>query len=118
MIRRLFTLTLFAAVVYVGYQYAAPQIRAWRFRDAMTQVTRMAGSIDDEDARRSLVESAARLRVPLSASRLRVRRSPGGALTVTARWIEIVDLRAGSVAEWVDTLRFSYEVRTPGGARR
>ena len=119
MIRGLIWLALLGIVVYIAYLYATPQLRAWRFRDAMNQTARLAGTQPDEDLRVSLIQSAGELGVPIPKRRLAVRRDPRGRLQVSATWEEIVRLEAAGLGTWVDTLHFSYEVEgATRGSRR
>jgi beta-lactamase superfamily II metal-dependent hydrolase len=108
--RSLIWLALVGIVVYIGYQYAAPQVRAWRFRDAMTQAGRLAGTQPDEELRASLIDTARELQVPLAPNRLTVRRDRTGRLHVSASWRELVRIRAWKLGEWVDTLNYAYAV--------
>jgi hypothetical protein len=62
----LLRLVLLAAGLYIGYLLATPHIRAWRFKDAMTQSVRFADVSTTEAMRQALLESADELDVPLS----------------------------------------------------
>jgi hypothetical protein len=115
MFRALIWLALLGIGAYICYQYAAPQLRAWRFHDALNQGVRLAGTQPDEDLRASLMETARELRVPLARNRLTVRRDPTGRLRVSASWREIVRIPTWKLGEWVDTLHYGYEVE--GNAR-
>ena len=110
MIRVAFWLAVLGIVVYIGYHYAAPQIRAWRYHDAMSQTAKFAGEMSEEEVRADLLTSAQDLHVPLSDQRLEIRRNSGGRLVVEASWNEVVRLHAWNLYEWVDTLDYSYEV--------
>lgn len=98
------------AVLYIGWNYGRPYFRAWRFRDAMTQQTRLAGAVDREETKRNLLETARELGVPIDPRRLTVRESPPGVTSVSAAWREIVKLGGDPLGTWVDTLRFDFEV--------
>ena len=110
MIRALLWMALLAAGAYIGYQYAAPYIRAWRFRDAMIQTARLAVGSESATIRESLLESAADLGIPLAPRRLRIRGVQRGDVRIAAEWEEIVTVRAWKLGDWVDTLEFAYEV--------
>lgn len=109
MLRMLFRLAVLVAVLYIGNAYLRPQIRAWRFRDAMAQTARFGGGEADESLRRSLLQAAHDLGVPLRVTDLGVHRTPQGRLDLSASWHEVVHLDAVRW-RWVDTLHFDYEV--------
>jgi len=111
MIRALVWMALLAAVAYIGSLYAAPHVRAWRFRDAMTQTVRLADASNEEAMRESLLESAGDLGIPLATRRLGVSRGEPDDARISASWEEVVTVRAWKLGEWVDTLHFAYEVR-------
>jgi hypothetical protein len=104
-------LAVLGAGVYIASRYAAPQIRAWRFEDAMTQTVRLSEAAGESEMRRALLETAADLHVPLTSPRLQVHRDLSGRTLISASWEEVVDLKAWKLGEWVDTLHFSYEAR-------
>jgi hypothetical protein len=110
MIRVGFWLAVLGIVVYIGYHYAAPQIRAWRYHDAMSQTAKFAGEMNEDEVRADLLTAARDLHVPLSDRQLEIRRDSGGRLQVAASWNEVVTLHAWNLWEWVDTLSYSYEV--------
>ena len=111
MTRGVVWLVALGAAAYIALPYARPQIRGWRFRDAMSQTGRLA-AVEREDAMRAaLLEAARELGVPLGPRRLQMRRGPGG-LTIAAEWEEIVRIRGGPLGDWVDTLHFDYEVES------
>ena len=114
MFRALIWLALLGIGAYIGYQYAAPQLRAWRFHDAMTQSARLAGTQPDEDLRASLMETARELEVPLARNRLMVRRGPSGSLHLRASWREVVRIPFWKLGDWVDTLHYAYDVEGTG----
>lgn len=109
MLRALFWLAVLGIVSYILYQYGAPQVRAWRYHDAMEQAAKFAGDSSDEDVRAELMATARDLAVPLSDRRLAIQRSRGR-LHVLASWEEIVTVRGGVLGTWVDTLHYVYEV--------
>ncbi len=109
----LLRLVLLAAGLYIGYLFATPHIRAWRFKDAMKQSARFADVSSSEAMRQALLESADELGVPLSPYRLRVRGQRDETVNISAAWEEVVRVPAWRLGEWVDTLRFDYEVRGP-----
>ena len=109
MIRTLFWLAVLGVVLYILYQYGAPQIRAWRYHDAMEQAAKFSGDSSDEDVRAELLATAEGLGVPLHERRLAIHRDRGR-MHVTASWEEIVEVRAGALGDWVDTLHYVYEV--------
>lgn len=111
MIRALVWMALLAAGAYISALYAAPRVRAWRFRDAMTQTVRLADASNEEAMRESLIESAGDLGIPLATRRLSVSRGEPGDARIAASWEEVVRVRAWKLGEWVDTLHFAYEVR-------
>ena len=106
-------LALLGVVVYIGWHYAGPHYRAWRFRDAMGQNARLASAEDRSEMRAKLLESAAEFGVPLAERRLRIRRGPRGRAHLDASWEEIVRIEGGPLGIWIDTLRFDYEVVSP-----
>lgn len=110
MIRAAFWLAVLGVVVYIGYQYARPQIRAWRYHDAMLQTAKYAGDMSEDEIRADLMTAAQDLRVPLSDRRVEVQRDPRGQLRVFASWNEVVTLHAWNLWERVDTMNYSYEV--------
>lgn len=109
----LLRLVVLAALLYIAYAVGAPRFRAWRFKDSMRQTARLAEATRPDALRRALLESADELGVPLSPYRLDVSTSPDGDVSIRARWQEIVTIDAWRLGEWVDTLRFDYEVREP-----
>lgn len=118
MIRRLLTLVLLGAGFYIAYQYAHPQIDAWRFRDSMTQTARLAGAIRDDEMRASLMGTADDLGIPLDDRNLRIHREPGGRIVVSATWEEIVTLDGGPLGIRIDTLYYAYEAASIERKRR
>lgn len=110
MIRALMWLAVLGGVVYIATSYATPQIRAWRFEDAMSQTARLSEAAGESEMRRALLETAGDLHVPLSSRRLTIGRDRDGRTLITASWEEIVTLRAWKLGEWMDTLHYSYEV--------
>ncbi|CAN5192505.1 hypothetical protein BH18GEM1_BH18GEM1_01110 [soil metagenome] len=113
MIRGLVWMAVLGTAAYIGFQFAAPHVRAWRFRDAMVQSARLAGANESDAARESLLESAADLGIPLAPRRLHITRMERDAVRIAASWEEIVTIGAGGLGEWVDTLHFEYEVGDP-----
>ena len=97
--------------IYIATRYGAPQIRAWRFEDAMTQTARLSEAAGEPEMRRALLDTAADLHVPLTSPRLQIHMDRGGRTLISASWEEIVNIGAWKLGEWVDTLHFSYEVR-------
>jgi len=112
MLRSLVWLATLGAALYIGWQYGAPQFRAWRFRDAISQTARLSGAASEDEIRRSLQEAAEEFEIPLRRERLHVTRSRE-ALTITAAWEEVVRIDAWKLGEWVDTLRFTYDRVVP-----
>lgn len=110
MIRALVWMAVLAGGAYIGSLYAAPHVRAWRFRDAMTQTARLAEASSGEAMRESLLESAGDLGVPLDTRRLVISKAEREDARISASWEEIVKVRAWKLGEWVDTLHFAYEV--------
>lgn len=110
MSRRVVWLVVVLGVIYIGWNYGRPYFRAWRFRDAMTQQARLAGAAEREEMKRSLLESAENLGVPISPRRLTVYRSLRGPVSIAASWQEIVEIGGGPLGTWVDTLDFDFEV--------
>lgn len=110
MLRAALWLAVLGIGLYIAYQFATPQLRAWRFRDAMTQTARLASVTSDEAMRASLLESAAELGIPLATRRLVLDRDRRGRLRITASWEEGVRVRGWTFGEWIDTLAYSYEV--------
>lgn len=111
MIRALVWLAVLGAGVYIASRYVAPQIRAWRFEDAMTQTARLSEAAGESEMRHALLETAADLDVPLSSSRLQIHRDRSGGTLISASWEEIVSIEAWKLGEWVDTLHYDYEIR-------
>ena len=111
MIRTFLWLAVLGAGIYIATRYAAPQIRAWRFEDAMTQTVRLSEAAGESEMRRALLDTAVDLRVPLSSQRLQVHRDLSGRTLISASWEEIVSIGAWKLGEWVDTLHYDYEVR-------
>ena len=110
--RTLLWLAALAAAVYIGTLFVRPQIRAWRFKDAMQQTARFAqtGERSEGDLHAVVMAAAEDLEVPLASRRLVISRDRTGAVHFAASWEEPVVIRLGGLAEWVDTLHFAYEV--------
>ena len=117
MIRALLWLAVLGGGVYIATRYAAPQIRAWRFEDAMTQTVRLSEAAGESEMRRALLDTAADLHVPLTSPRLQVHRDLSGRTLISASWEEIVNIGAWKLGEWVDTLHYTYEVREGYGSQ-
>ncbi|CAN5830786.1 hypothetical protein BH20GEM1_BH20GEM1_11580 [soil metagenome] len=117
MIRAVFWLAVVGSGIYIAGGYATPQIRAWRFEDAMSQTARFSETAEDSEMRRALLETAGELHVPLSSSRLQVHRDREGQTLISASWEEIVSLDLWKLGEWVDTLHYAYEIREQSGSR-
>lgn len=117
MIRALTWMAVLGAAVYIASRYAGPQIRAWRFEDAMSQTARFAEATGESEMRRALLDSAEDLHVPLSSSRLRIERDHDGLTFISASWEEIVSLQLWKLGQRVDTLHYAYEVREESEVR-
>jgi hypothetical protein len=117
MIRTVFWLAVVGGGIYIASRYASPQIRAWRFEDAMSQTARFSETAEDSEMRRALLETAGELHVPLSSSRLQVHRDRDGRTLISASWEEIVSLDLWKLGKWVDTLDYAYEIREQSGSR-
>lgn len=117
MIRALTWMAVLGLGVYIASRYAGPQIRAWRFEDAMSQTARFAEATGDSEMRRVLLDTAEDLHVPLSSSRLRIARDRDGRTLISASWEEIVSLGLWKLGERVDTLHYAYEVRAESEGR-
>ena len=111
MIRSLFWLAVVGGGIYIASRYAAPQIRAWRFEDAMAQTARLSQAANVDEMRNALLESAGDLDVPLTSRRLQIHRDREGHTVIIASWEELVRLEAWRFGEWVDTLHYNYEVQ-------
>ena len=111
MIRTFLWLAVLGSGIYIAARYAAPQIRAWRFEDAMTQTVRLSEAAGEPEMRRALLDTAADLHVPLISPRLQVHRDLSGRTLISASWEEIVRIDAWKLGEWVDTLHYAYEIR-------
>lgn len=103
--------------IYIASRYVAPQIRAWRFEDAMSQTARFSEVAGESEMRRALLESAGDLHIPLSSPRLKIHRDRDGRISISASWEEIVSLEAWKLGKWVDTLHYSYEVHDESEGR-
>ena len=112
MIRALLWLAVLGGGIYIASQYAAPQIRAWRFEDAMSQTVRFSSTAGESEMRRALLETAGELHVPLNSRRLQIQRDRDGRTVISASWEEIVSLSGWKLGELVDTLHYDYEVQT------
>jgi hypothetical protein len=110
MIRAVFWLAVLGTVIYIAYNYARPQIRAWRYHDAMLQAAKYAGDASEDEVRADLMTAARDLHVPLVDRRLEIHRDTSGRVHVAASWNDVVTLRAWNLYEWADTLDYSYEV--------
>ena len=106
--RGLIWLAALGAAVYIGWQYGAPQFRAWRFRDAITQTARLSDAASESEMHDSLEEAALELGIPLKPRDLHVSRDRRGT-HVIASWEEVVTIDAWNLGRWVDTLRFAYD---------
>lgn len=112
MIRTLLWLAVLGGGIYIASRYAAPQIRAWRFEDSMSQTARLSQSASVSEIRQALLESAEELHVPLTSPRLQVHRDRQGLVTITASWEELVRLEAWRFGERLDTLHYHYEIQS------
>jgi len=110
-IRTLLWLAVLGGGIYIAARYAAPQIRAWRFEDSMSQSARLSQSASVSEIRNALLESADEFHVPLTSAQLQIHRDRQGHIIITASWEEIVRLEAWRFGEWVDTLRYHYEIQ-------
>ena len=117
MIRALTWMAVLGAGIYIASRYAGPQIRAWRFEDAMSQTARFAETTGDREMRRALLDTAEDLHVPLSSSRLRIEQDRDGRTLISASWEEIVSLELWKLGQRVDTLHYAYEVRAESEGR-
>jgi hypothetical protein len=116
-IRALTWMAVLGLGLYIASRYAGPQIRAWRFEDAMSQTARFAAATGDSEMRRALLDTAEDLRVPLSSSRLQIARDRDGRTFISASWEEIVSLGLWKLGERVDTLHYAYEVHAESEER-
>lgn len=110
-------MAVLGAAVYIASRYAGPQIRAWRFEDAMSQTARFAEAAGEGEMRRALLETAEDLAVPLSASRLRIQQERSGRTLISASWEEVVRLDLWKLGDHVDTLHYEYVVSSEGEER-
>lgn len=108
MVRTLAWLAVLVAGLYIGWQYGAPQFRAWRFRDAITQTARLSDAESEAEMRASLQEAALELGIPLKQRNLSVLRDRRGT-HIIAHWEEVVTVDAWKLGSWVDTLDFAYD---------
>lgn len=115
--KTLFWLLILGFGFYVAYQFATPQIRAWRYRDSMTQAARLARANTKEHVRASLLEAARDLEVPVTSRGLRIEEGRAGRVRIRASWDEVVTIRIWRFAEWADTLHYSYEVTSTNRER-
>ena len=106
-------LVVLLAGLYIGYSFLSPRIRAWRFKDSMKQTARLADVTDRRAMRRALLEAADEFGVPLLPHGLTVDTRRGGGVVIRAAWREIVRIDGWRLGEWVDTLRFDYEIEGP-----
>lgn len=109
MIRGAVWLVVLGVGLYIAYRYVTPQIRAWRYRDAMNQTARLARANGDAEMRAFLLETARELGIPLEPGRLRIHRGPRDGVAITASWEEVVILDARGLGKWVDTLHYAFE---------
>lgn len=87
----LLRLILLGAVIYVGFQFAAPQVQAWRFEDAMKAQAEAAEVNSDAEIRAALLRTAHELGVPLDTRALHITRARGR-IEITAEWTRDVVL--------------------------
>ncbi|HEY7460493.1 MAG TPA: hypothetical protein VIC59_01285 [Gemmatimonadota bacterium] len=87
----LLRLILLGAVLYVGFQFAAPHVQAWRFEDAMKAQAEAAEVNSDQEIRAALLRAAHELQVPLDTRALQVTRARGR-IEITAEWTRDVVL--------------------------
>lgn len=115
MLRTLLWLALLGAGIYIGLLFARPQIRAWRFKDAMAQTARFADATDRRERaiHSSVMAAAEDLGVPLQPRRLQVFHDRSGDVHISAVWEEPVVVPLWALGEWVDTFHFAYEVPEP-----
>ncbi len=84
-------LLLFAVAGYASIVVGAVHLRAYRFRDSMSQQLRFADRATDAQIIRRLQARADSLGLPVTAHDIRVERSPR-TISISAEYGETVDL--------------------------
>lgn len=90
-------LLIAAAGLNFGVGIGEAYWRYFRYRDAMTQAARFAGTTSDEAIRARLAATADSLGLPPEAQKVTIRRAQAG-VAIEARYTELVEL-PGTVRE-------------------
>jgi hypothetical protein len=94
-------ITLVAAGVYAGFQYAMPKLRYSAFSDRMNEAFPYFQKQDPEGVRKQVIEMAAEFDVTLTPEQVHVDNA-NGRLTIDLSYEKVVDLKF-----WQKTLTFT-----------
>jgi hypothetical protein len=102
--RGVLALFLVAAVVYVGFKVIPVRTAAYQFEDALRDEVVLAASRrgrgSDESIRRSLLETAAELRLPVEHSQIVIRHPGRRYIVIEADYTVDVEFIGGYVYTW------------------
>src|SRR5438874_11918164 len=93
-VRRVFTISLLAAAIFAGTQYAPPLFYYWQFKDNIRQDVKFAAAKRQttEDISRDVLDRAKEFYIPITARDIHItRRGVSFTLDVDYHWP--VDLR-------------------------
>jgi hypothetical protein len=78
------------AMVYFGAKFIPVQVRAFAFKDAMSEEASFAGHRKDKMIHDNLMRAAREKKIPLDSDMLKIKREPGR-IRVTAEYTVVVD---------------------------
>ncbi len=102
-LRGLIALLLIGSVVYVGFKVLPVYTATYQFRDALRDEVLEAASRrrkPDDNIKRSLVEIAAELGLPITHQSIAVRRPGGKSIVIEADYTVDIEFIGGYVYSW------------------
>ena len=102
-LRALFALALVVGAVYVGMKFIPVRAQAYQFSDAVRDEVIFAGGrrTTDDTIRRSLVEHAQMLGLPVSSGNIRITRTGGNKyITIEVNYTVTVELLGEYAYDW------------------
>jgi hypothetical protein len=102
-LRGLIALLLVGSVVYVGFKVLPVRTAAYQFQDALRDEVLLAASRrrkPDDDIKRSLVEIAAELGLPVTHSAIAVRHPGRKYIVIEADYTVDIEFVGGYVYSW------------------
>jgi len=102
-LRGLLALALVGAVVYVGFKVLPVRTAAYQFEDALRDEVVLASSrrrTTDDNIRRSLLERASELGLPIQHQQIVVRRPGSRYIVIEADYTVQVEFIGGYVYSW------------------